>query len=415
MLAPDGASTQAERTAAGGLLLGPQGPSLERVILSRALIGAMPRLSVGARIEVPVVGVVDYSFSNYKVLPLEPLKVAAPGVDCSPSTRLTSRTGALTIATFNVENLSAAGPEERFPRLGAALAHTLGGPAIVALEEIEDDSGSKKGDGVVTSRETLRKIVDATRAAGGPAYEPIWIDPQLDREGGIPGGNIRVALLVDPARVRFVRRGAAGPLDAAEPAGTGATLHLSLNPGRVEPRSPAFTIEQGEGVRRSLAVELEAEGKPIFVVANHWSSKYDDDRAFGAIQPPRSPTGAKRLAQAQVIRSFVIRLLAADPAARVVVLGDLNDVPWSPGVEALKAPPLVDLVDRLPADQRYSYNFEGSSQDIEHIVVSPALQDGAEIEAVHLDSDCPDPLRISDHDPVIARLPLAGRTSPAPR
>ena len=64
-----------------------------------------------------------------------------------------------------------------------------------------EDARNLKGDGVVTSAKTLQAIVDAAHAAGGPNYQPIWIDPEPDREGGIPVGNIRVALLVDPARV----------------------------------------------------------------------------------------------------------------------------------------------------------------------------------------------------------------------
>jgi hypothetical protein len=144
------------------------------------------------------------------------------------------------------------------------------------------------------------------------------------------------------------------------------------------------------------------------VIANHWSSKFDDDRAFGAVQPPRRPTGAKRRAQAVEIRVFVERLLELDPRARVAVVGDLNDLPWSAPIEQLSAPPLVNLVGRLPVADRYTYNFEGSAQAIDHIVVSPSLADGAEIEALHVSSDCPEGVRASDHDPVIVRLPVRG-------
>jgi len=402
VLAPDDAA--GARSAAGGLLLTPEGPSPDRFFLSRRLLGSVPELAVGTRIAGPVEGIVDYSFSNYKVLLTRALAVEGEAAACRPEEPLGERPGALTVAAFNVENLSAAGPAERFDRLGRALVEELGAPAIVSLEEIEDDSGPKRDDGVTTSRATLDAIVAAVRSAGGPIYQPVWIDPEPDREGGIPGGNIRVALLIDPRRVGFAPRGDAGPLDAAEPEGRGSGLHLSLNPGRVEPRSEAFTLGEGEGVRRSLVVELTVAGRPLFVIANHWSSKWDDDRAFGAVQPPMTPTAAKRLAQSRVIRSFSDRLLAADPGARVVVLGDFNDVPWSPAVEEISRPPLVNLTAALPGPTRYSFNFEGSAQLIDHIVVSPALAEGAESEIVHLDSDCPDSLRVSDHDAVVARL-----------
>ena len=308
------------------------------------------------------------------------------------------------MAAFNVENLSAAGPPERFDRLGEVIAGRLGGPDVVALEEIQDDSGSARGDGVVTSAATLDRLVAAVAAAGGPRYRAVWIDPVADREGGQPGGNIRVAALVNPARVELERRGRGSALDATAPVGRGRALALSLSPGRVAPASPAFDLLEGEGVRRSLAFAVRFRGRSVFVVVNHWSSKFDDDRAQGATQPPRTPTAAKRLAQARELRAFVERLLAADPGARVVVLGDLNDFEFSEAVTALAAPPLENLVLRVPAGRRYTYNFEGSSQVLDHVVVTPALAAGAEVDIVHVNSDCPDAARTSDHDPVVVRL-----------
>jgi predicted extracellular nuclease len=204
--------------------------------------------------------------------------------------------------------------------------------------------------------------------------------------------------------VTLVKRGAAGPLDATEPESRGKDLRLSLSPGRVAPRSTAFTLTEGEGVRRSLAAEVRFGGKTLFVVANHLSSKYDDDRPFGGTQPPKTPTVAKRLAQAREIRAFVERLLAADPRARVVVLGDLNDFEHSESVRLLGAAPLENLVLRVSPESRYTFNFEGASQMLDHVVVSPALAKDAAIEILHVNSDCSDAKRTSDHDPVLARL-----------
>lgn len=199
-------------------------------------------------------------------------------------------------------------------------------------------------------------------------------------------------------------RGAAGPLDPTAPEGTGKDLCLTLSPGRVAPASEAFSPTDGEGVRRSLAVELLFRGKKLFVVANHLSSKSDDDRAFGSAQPPKAPTVARRLAQAREIRAFAQSLLAADPEARVVLLGDLNDFEHSEAVRYLSAPPLENLILRVPTASRYTFNFEGASQVLDHVVVSPALAKDAEIEILHLNSDCSDEKRTSDHDPVVARF-----------
>ncbi|MBK9965111.1 MAG: esterase-like activity of phytase family protein [Holophagales bacterium] len=404
VIRPDGAPG-VPRTAVGGVLLPKAGPSLDRVFAGRRISGEMPRADVGARIRGPVTGIVDYAYSNYRFWPLAPLTLEADGHGCDASATLRGDRRHLTIASFNVENLSVAGPAERFTRIGEVIARRIGSPDVVALEEVQDDSGpAGKGDGVVTSRKTLDALVAGIAAAGGPRYEAAWIDPVEGREGGQPGGNIRVALLLNPARVSLAKKGEAGPLDATEPEGLGKKLHLTLSPGRVAPRSTAFSPTDGEGVRRSLAVELLFRGKPLFVVANHLSSKSDDDRAFGPTQPPRTPTASRRLAQAREIRAFAERLLTADPKARVVLLGDLTDFEDSESARLLGTAPLESLVLGVPAESRYTFNFEGASQILDQVFVSPALGSGTAIEIVHLNSDCNDEKRVSDHDPVVVRL-----------
>lgn len=399
---PDGAQPL-PRTLVGGLRATAAGPSPERVILGRRLTGRIPELSVGDRVGEELVGVVDYSYSNYKVQPMAPLVAVARGKSCRDASALGSSRHFVTLGTFNVENLSAAGPSGRFDGVGDVIARSMHAPAIVALEEIQDDNGPED-DGTVTSKATLTRVIDAVERSGGPRYQPLVIDPENDRDGGQPGANIRVALLYDPERVDFVARGAAGPADAVEVLQRGRSVGLSLSPGRVAPASAAFDLRSGEGVRKSLAAEFRAGGRSLFVIANHWTSKWDDDRPFGARQPAQERTSARRLAQAGEIRAFVDRILAADPLARVVVLGDLNDVESSAPVKRLAAPPLVNLVERVPEGDRYSFNHEGTSQAIDHVVVSPVLAREAQVDIVHVDADCTASLRVSDHDPVVVRL-----------
>ena len=402
VLLPEGAEAR-PRTVAGGVRREPAGPPLERILLSGRLLGGLPATDVGARVAGPVTGVVDYSFSNYQVLATATPALAPGRPACAERTALAAAPGRLTLATFNVENLSAAGPPERFAKLGRVLVEALGAPALVALQEIQDDSGPAD-DGVVTSSATLAALGHAVEAAGGPRYDAVWIDPENDREGGQPGGNIRVALLADPLRAKIVRRGDAGALDPAPILSGSRGPALGLSPARVAPTSPAFTLTEGEGVRRSLAVELEVAGAPWFLVINHWSSKYGDDRDYGAAQPPARASSAQREAQAEVVRAFAESLLRLDPGARVVVLGDLNDYEWSPAVARLGAPPFENLLLRLPEPDRYSYVFEGAAQLIDHVVASPAIARGAEVDAVHVNADCADSRRSSDHDPIVVRL-----------
>ena len=56
--------------------------------------------------------------------------------------------------------------------------------------------------------------------------------------------------------------------------------------------------------------------------------------------------------------------------------------------------------------ERYNYNFQGGSQVLDHVIVSPALLDRAEIDVVHVNADCADARSSSDHDPIVVRLDL---------
>ncbi len=360
-----------------------------------------PAARVGSRLAGAVEGVLDFAFGRYRVTAASFPEVAPGGVD--PETADLVRTpGRLTMATFNVENLAAG--SSRIGAAAAIIAHRLHGPELVALQEIQDDSGPRD-DGTVTAAATLDQLVAAIAAAGGPDYDWLQLDPRDGREGGQPGGNIRVALLVDRSRVTPVRR-ADGPADRVEVL---PGPHLAASPARLE--HPAFEGDpdgEASGARRPLVVELEVDGRQLFVVVVHLTSKGGDDRAFGPHQPPSPRSEAQRLRQAFAVRSVVERLLAVDPLAAVVVLGDFNEFEWRPPMRALEGSGMVNLTWRLPENERYSYVFQGSSQAIDHILVSPVLARGAEVDVVHVNAEFPARGRASDHDPVIARVVLGG-------
>jgi predicted extracellular nuclease len=404
----------APRTARGGLPVAAGDFHPERLALDDRLVTGPPEVAVGDRFTAPVTGVLDYSFGNFKLLNTGPL----PAVERSPlpAERLTldAGPGDLTVASFNVENLSAVDPQEKVAALAQALVGPLGAPAVVALQEVQDDSGPAD-DGTVSAAATLERLVTAVAAAGGPRYAWRQVDPQDNADGGAPGANIRVALLFDPARVEPVDRGEAGPWDAAAVvAGPDGPL-LSPSPGRVAPDDAAFTgagHAGWEGSRKPLAMEARFAGRPLFLVANHLRSKGGDDPLFGAFQPPRVPTEEQRTAQATAVAAFAAELLAADPGARVVVLGDLNDHPFSPPLARLEAVGLVNLTAALPEEDRYTYVYEGNSQVLDHVLVSPALAAGARADAVHLHADFPASRRASDHDPVVARWRPAAPSPP---
>jgi len=98
------------------------------------------------------------------------------------------------------------------------------------------------------------------------------------------------------------------------------------------------------------------------------------------------------------------RVLARDPNANVVVLGDLNDFEFSDTLVILKGAGLTDLVETLPPEERYTYVFEGNSQVLDHILITPNLAQNATVEydIVHVNAEFAD--QVSDHDPEVARI-----------
>ncbi len=96
--------------------------------------------------------------------------------------------------------------------------------------------------------------------------------------------------------------------------------------------------------------------------------------------------------------------MTIEPQAYVVVLGDLNDYPFSAALTALKGNPqiLYNLMDTLPVSERYSVVYEGNSEGLDHILVSPALfRHSFVYDSVHVNAEYEDENASSDHDPQV--------------
>ncbi len=397
----DGGCGAVQRTDRGGLRLLADNTNPQRIVIDDRLVADPPALDVGARLAGPVDGVLHSSFGSYKVFNYRPLPDVLGGGLVRERTIFAGDSTHLTVATFNLANLSAVSGADRFARLAAIIADHLGAPDILAVQEVQDDSGPED-DGTVSSERTLATLVEAVAAAGGPRYETRSIDPADGADGGQPGGNIRTAFLFNPARVEFVdHRRCGGDNGAVVVSGPS----LACSPSLVDPDNAAFRAHgEGGGSRKPLVGEFRFAGRPVFLVNLHLVSKGGDDPIFGRRQPRVEGTARRRIEQAQVVAGFVEELLRADGEARVVVLGDLNDFEGTRPLRTLEDAGLEDLATRLPLGQRYSYLYLGNSQVLDHVLVSPALAAGAEIEMVHVNAEFPDADRASDHDPVIVKM-----------
>ena len=401
-LLPDNGARAGLRTPRGGIVVRPTDFNPERVLTDDAIVPAPP-VKVGDRFRTPVVGVLDYSFGNFKLI----VTSALTPVDGRLAREVTAAPGGrdLVVGTYNVENLSPASGGAVFLRHAEIIVKHLRSPDLLAIEEIQDNSGTTD-DGVTGASRTWRMLIEAIVASGGPVYQYRQIDPLNNADGGVPGGNIRTGFLYRADRgLRFVDRRGGDATTPTQVIRTPAGPVLSISPGRVDPRNEAWS--NPEGVRKPLAGEFRVRGTALFVVANHWKSKNGDQPLFGRYQPPLLSTELQRTAEARVVRRFVDRILTLDPRAKVIVLGDFNDFQFAPTLAILKGRgdlALYDLVETLPANERYSYIFDGNSQALDHILVSRHLRASTRYDVIHVNAEFPD--QISDHDPQIVRLTL---------
>jgi uncharacterized protein len=399
----DGSANAGIDTVRGGIVISADDFNPERVILDDTILPT-PVVNVADGFTTSAVGVLDYSFGNFKLNVTEALTRVDGGLQ-REATRLPTD-HEIVVGTYNVENLDP-GDGPAFARHADLIVDHLRSPDLIAIEEVQDNDGATNS-GTTSASASWSMLVAAIQAAGGPVYEFRQIDPEDNEDGGQPGGNIRVGFLFRTDRgLEFIDRPGGDATTPTTVVDHPSGPQLSLSPGRVDPADPAWAE-----TRKPLAGEFRMRGRKVFVIANHFSSKGGDEPLFGRFQPPTRSTEVARHAQAQSVNDFVDEILAVDPNANVIVLGDINDFEFSETVDILEGGVLTTLMDTLPKPERYSYVFEGNSQVLDQILVSGNLLGNFPIEydPVHVNSEFAD--QASDHDPQVARLDLRGRPAP---
>jgi predicted extracellular nuclease len=165
-----------------------------------------------------------------------------------------------------------------------------------------------------------------------------------------------------------------------------------------------FVAPEGLTSRPPLLVQVEVETTngpaTIFVINNHFTSM---SAGVEATEPRRN-------AQAEWNVEVLQQVLADHPEAYVAVIGDLNSFYDSRPIDTLRAAGMNHVFEVLPEEEHYSYIYQGLSQTLDHILVTPALFELlTRVEVLHVNADYalpfpgdPSPLRTSDHDPVVA-------------
>ncbi|MDZ5710866.1 chitobiase/beta-hexosaminidase C-terminal domain-containing protein [Jeotgalibacillus haloalkalitolerans] len=382
-------------TQAGGSIVKPDDFNPERVFIDVDDENFV--VKTGDELSTSAIGVMSYGFGKYKVLAGKGQMPAFTDGGLEPdSTTIEYKEDELTIASYNIENFSANTSntsDEKAQRIADSFINDLGSPDIIALTEVQDTNGPTD-DGTVSGEGSYQRLINDIIALGGPEYAYTEVIPEDKQDGGQPGGNIRNGFLYNPERVQLTEGEQGGANDAIDV----VDGELTLNPGRIAP-------SEFPNTRKPVVAEFDFNGEKVIVVGTHLNSKGGDQPLFGQNQPPFLGSEAERVELAAIINSFVQDVQAQTPDANIVVAGDMNDFEFAAPIEALKGEELTNLIDGVEKEERYTYNYEGNAQVLDHILVSNNLADRTAFDIVHINSDFMEVHgRASDHDPLLAQI-----------
>lgn len=364
-------------SASGGIAISEGDSNPEKLQLDNdngLFAGFNNSFSVGDRLS-NVTGVISYAFQSYELLVTQAVTTTTDVTAVKEVTSLVEAADKLSIGDYNLENLSANDSPAKIASLASDIVNNLKSPDILGVQEIQDANGATAG-GSLSGQPTADALIAAIVVAGGPIYAYVEVAPSVaNSTGGEPNGNIRNGFFYDPARVSYVPGSAQLIEDAA------------------------FT-----GSRRPLVAQFEFNGETVTLINMHSTSRGGSDAQWGSTQPPANAGDAARTAQALAVKAYVDALLSVDPAAKIVVQGDLNGFTWENAIQALVAGgTLSDLATLLPVGERYSYQFEGNNQQLDHMLATGNLRSVAQFDAVHLNAELPEAQQIStDHDALLA-------------
>lgn len=379
---------------------------------SDALGAAQLNLTTGVTIA-GMVGPLDYGFRTYTVLP--EIGSATPTTPNSSAAPLPAPgTDEITVAGWNLHRffdavsdgvgptLTPAAFDNRLTKASLAIRSILRSPDVIGVVEVEN----------LSALQALATRLNSDTVAGGsanPNYSAHLIE-------GNDIGGIDVGFLVKGSRITVLNVTQEGD-DATFIDPTDGSVDL------LNDRPPL--------VLTARATRPNGSVFDFIVVNNHLRSLSDiNDAAAG----PR--VRAKRRAQAEFLAGLIQDLQDATPGVRVLAIGDFNafevndgyvdgigtiagaPTPASQVVLAsgdLVNPNLTNLLTLLPADQRYSYSFDGNAQVLDHALASTGLMSWVSRFAFsRLDADYPEttrndptrPERLSDHEATVTYVAL---------
>ena len=382
--------------------------NLERILIDTEGIAGTSVISVTSNVTLSnITGPLDFTFSEYKILPTSPPTTSA-NISAVPVP--TPVTGEFTVAGYNIENFTGGDPQ--LTKAALAIRNVMHSPDIIGHIEILN---------LASLQALAAKVNQQTIAAGGP--DPMYQAYLIPAPN--PSNTQNVGFLVKTSRVQ---------VNGVTQEQAAATF---INPVNMM----AETLhDRPPLVLRATVSPGTDDEVPVIVIVNHPRSFIDVELVSGEGVRVR----AKRTAQAEALASLLQQLQTDNPSTPVISVGDYNAYQFNDGytdpIAILKGSPTADdqivvdaspdlvepnfsnLTDTLPADQRYSFIFEGTPQALDHVLVNTVAQrlvtryavarNNADFpEGPLFGSDITRPERNSDHDMPVAYFAKAASTT----
>jgi predicted extracellular nuclease len=388
----------------------------ERIMIdSDGLAGATP-FSVTSNVTISnVTGPLDFTFDDYKILPETPPTHSA---NMSAVPVPTPAAGELTVAGYNIENFNNNATQRQ--KAALAIRDVLHLPDIIGTIEIFELTG-------------LQALAAEIESISGVHYEARLVEA----DGTAGDADQDVGFLVKTSRVQI---DSVTQIEKPGCTGLPATCNTYIDPEG----NPALLNDRPPLILRATVDAGTLNPRPIIVVVNHLRSFIDIELVTG--DGPR--VRAKRKAQAEFLADLLQDLQTDNPTTPILSIGDYNAYQFNDGytdpVSVIKGAPTADdqmvvdespdlvnpnfinLSDGLPADQRYSFIFEGTPQLIDHFVINSVANsyiqryhiarnntDFPEVPGSLFASDATRPERNSDHDMPVGyfKFPQAATTT----
>ena len=379
----------------------------ERIVIDSDGLTGSTVFSVTSNVTISnVTGPLDFTFGDYKVLP-EATPSASANMIAIPVP--TPAAGEFTVAGFNIENFNNNATQRQ--KAALAIRDVLHLPDVIGAIEIFDLAD-------------LQALATEIQAISGVSYSAHLVEA----DGTSEDADQDVAFLVKTSRVQV---NSVTQIEKAGCNGQPANCNTFIDPEG----NPALLNDRPPLVLRGTVDAATLNPRQIIVIVNHTRS-FIDVEVLGA---EGDRVRAKRKAQSEFLADLLQGLQTDNPGVAVMSIGDYNAYQFSDGftdpIATIKgmptaddqivvdeSPDLVDpnfinLTDTLPADQRYSFIFQGTPQAIDHMLLNTTAAsfvtryhiarnnaDFPEVPAALFLSNATRPERNSDHDMPVAYL-----------